>query len=528
MSTANQVAKATGLIVGITVISKITGFFRTVVLADVYGANCLTDSYVAATVYPSLLFSGINLALTTTFIPLYTDIRERSGSKAAYEYANIVLTTLLLALVLLEAVGFLTALPILPLYVPGWVGKMCHDVSQLHLTLELTWVMMPALIFIGLAGVQTGILEAEGDFAPAAFIGIPQNLILIAIILWLSARLNIFAAAIGTLLGGMSFVIVQGIPLHRRGFRFRPRFGWNHPELRRMGRMVIPVFLSTFVSQAGYIVDRILASGLANGSISALQYASLINNVVLGVFVTALVTVMYPTLSRFTARGDVAGFINAIRRALGVLILVTVPVSVGIVVLRTPLVRVIFQHGAFTPFATAQTAFALLFFALGLVANSAATLLPRAFFALKDTRTPTIYGLGAVAVNIVADLLLVHPLAQGGLALGTSLAQWAITIILLWQLRKRVGALGGFRLMTTLAKSIFAGLVMGLAVDALYTYTHRWLPLHQLPLEVAHLGLVVLVGAGIYAMLVWLLKIEEVSYFLDLLRLGLNRLRTSI
>lgn len=528
MSTGTQVAKATGLIVLITLASKVTGFFRTVVLADVYGATCLTDSYMAATVYPNTLFAGINSALATTFIPLYTEIRERRGRQSAYDYANTVFTVLVLALVALLGIGFATALPVLPLYVPGWVGKACAGTSQIRLTLELTWVMLPSLVFIGLAAVQTGILQAEADFGPPAAVGIPQNLLLIAVVLGLAGRLGIFAAALGTLLGGTSYVAVQAVALRRHGFRYRPRLAWRNPELVRMGRMILPVFLSTFVGQAGYIVDRILASTLAAGSISALSYAALVNNVVLGIFVTALVTVMYPTLARYTAREDYAGFLDAIRRALGVLALVTLPVAVGTMVLRLPLVQVVYERGAFGPHAAAQTAFALVFFAVGLTGNAAAILLPRAFFALKDTRTPTLFGLLAVAVNIVADLLLVRPLAQGGLALGTSLAQWALAGLLLWQLRRRAGPIGGSRLARTFVKSLAAAGATGAVIDVLYRLTRAWLPGHGFVVEAGHLLVIAAFGAAVYAVLTWGLRVEETAYLLDILRQGWSRLRAAV
>jgi putative peptidoglycan lipid II flippase len=525
MSTGREVVRDTGIIVAVTMVSKVTGFIRTIVQAAVYGANALTDAFVAATVYPNLVFAGINNAITMTFIPLYTDIREEAGRDAAYRYANVVQTALLVTLFGVLVLGYASARAILPLYLPGWVGKSADGWNLIQLTLELTWVMLPTLIFMGMAGVQTGLLQAEGEFGVPAGLGIPQNIIMVAAMLTLAARVGIFAAAIGTLFGGASMLVVQAWPLRRLGYRFRLAWDWRHPGLRRMGRMVLPVFISTFVGQAGFIVDRILASSLPNGSISALNYASLINNVVLGLFVSALVTVLYPALSRYAARRDLAGFVNVVRRSLGVLTLVTMPVTIGVIVLATPLVRVVYQHGAFTPRATAQTAFALIFFAVGLVANSAAMLLPRAFFSLKDTRTPTFYGIAAVGVNIVADIILVHPLLQGGLALGTSLAQWALTAVLLWRLRQRVGPLGGGRLLMTTVKSAVASGVMGVVVLVLYHVAQHHLAVHRLLLAVAMLAVLGVVGALVYGGIAWILRVEEMAYLESLGRDAWTRLR---
>jgi putative peptidoglycan lipid II flippase len=526
MSTGRQVARDTGLIVAITVISKVTGFIRTVVQAAVFGASALTDSFVAATVYPGIIFAGVESAITTTFIPLYTDVRELQGREAAYRYANVVQTALLIALLLLEVLGYLSARLVLPLYLPGWVNKTADGWNLIQLTLELTWIMLPALIFMGLAGVQRGLLQAEQRFGVPAAVGIPQNILLVAAMLILAPHFGIFAAAIGTLLGGLSMVVVQAWPLRRLGYHFRLAWDWRHPELQRMGRLVLPVFVSTFVGRAGFIVDRILASSLPSGSISALNYAALLNSVVVGIFVSALVTVLYPALSRYIARQDLEGFVSVIRRSLGVLTLVTLPLTLGVMALSDPVVRVAFQRGAFTPHATQQTSFALIFFAVGLVGNAAALLLPRAFFALKDTRTPTLFGLGAVAVNIVADVLLVHPLAQGGLALGTSLAQWALAAFLLWRLRQRVGPIGGGRLLKTTVKAAAAAGVMAAVLAALYAVASRHLPLHELAWAILVLVVLGAGGAAIFGGLAWLFRIEEMTYLGSLWRDAMARLRT--
>ena len=512
--TGREVVKATGLVAGITLVSKVTGFARTLVLADVYGATCLTDSYVAATVYPSVLFAGLRSALATSFIPLYTEVRARDGQAQAFVFANTVLTTLFLALLVLLAVGFATALPVLPLYAPGFVSRVCLSRPQITLTLELTWIMLPALLFIALAGVQEGILQSERRFAAPAAVGIPQNLILIAVIALLASHWSIFAAAAGSFLGGASYVVVQGVALRRAGFRFHPQLDFRHPDLRRMAVMVLPVFLSTFVAQAGFIVDRLLASSLKSGSLSDLNYALLVNGLLLSLFVTALVTVLYPTLSRFTAQGDQPGFVSAVRRSLGVLTLVTVPVAATVIVLAAPFVRVVFQRGAFTATATAGTAFALAFLGIGLVASAGGALLPRAFFALKDTRTPTLFALISVAVNIVADLLLVHPLQQGGLALGTSIAQWVFTGVMLWRLRRRVGPLGGMRLLATVGKALLGGAVMAAVLYVGYHATIGLVPTagHVVWWQGADLVVVMAAGLTAYGVLVWRLGPEEVTY----------------
>jgi putative peptidoglycan lipid II flippase len=219
----------------------------------------------------------------------------------------------------------------------------------------------------------------------------------------------------------------------------------------------------------------------------------------------------------------VPGFVAANRRALALLTVVTMPITIGVIVLRGPLIAAIYQRGAFTPEATQATAFALAYFSVGLVALGYTALLPRAFFALQDTRTPTTWAMVAVGVNIAADILLVHPLQQGGLALGTSIAEWSLAALLIFQLRRRVGPLGGGVLGATFAKALAASVVMGGAIFGLLRYSTSWIPPGATVLHVLQLLALMLVGAGLYGAMVWLLKIEEVGYLLTLLREGYRR-----
>jgi putative peptidoglycan lipid II flippase len=209
--------------------------------------------------------------------------------------------------------------------------------------------------------------------------------------------------------------------------------------------MIIPVILATGAGSLGLVVDRMLASGLPEGSIAALNFGFLLSQFPLGIFAVAVTTVIYPTFAEYAAKKDLTGLRHALVAGVRVTLFIVLPMSVAFVVLRQPMVRVLFQRGAFNPRATGLTATALLFFSLGLAPMALQNLISRVYFSLQDTLTPMLLGIGAVAVNIVLNLLLIRPLAHGGLALSTSLAALFSMVLLFMVLRRRMGELADLR-----------------------------------------------------------------------------------
>ncbi|HHY33780.1 MAG TPA: murein biosynthesis integral membrane protein MurJ [Firmicutes bacterium] len=435
MASREGLFKAAGIIAFVSVVSKVLGFVRETSLAAVFGATYLTDAYLVGQTIPMLVFSAVGAALGNTFIPVFSQVKQERGRSAAFRMANSVINaTLLLSIgciVLGEALaGLLTRL-----VAPGFEGPVRS------LTVSLSRVMFPMVLFQGLSGVFTGMLQTEGNFAAPALVSLAFNAILITSILVLGPAFGIGAVAAGTVAAVGAQALLQVPALVRLGYRWQPILDLRDAGLRRIGALVGPVLVATAVGQLGLVVDRVLASGLAEGSVAALNYGNRLMGLVPGIFGLAIVTVMYPTLASLAAARDLARFGRAFAEAAKMINFVCVPVAVGMAVLRVPLVRLAFERGAFDARATEATAWALLFFCVGVGVFTLRDMANRAFFALQDTTTPMIVGAASVAVNIAANLILVGPLKHGGLALGTSLAGVFGVAVLLWKLRALVRAL---------------------------------------------------------------------------------------
>lgn len=437
--------KAAGIIAFVSIVSKLLGFARETSLAAVFGATYATDAYLVGQTIPMLVFAAVGAALGNTFIPVFSQVRQDRGREAAFRMASSVINATLVLSLGCVAVGEAFADPLARLVAPGFQGPV-HA-----LTVTMSRVMFPMVLFQGLSGILTGMLQTEGNFAVPALVSLAFNAVLIASILGLGPVFGIGAVAAGTVAAVAAQAVLQVPALVRLGYRWEPVLDLRDPGLRRIGALVGPVLVATAVGQLGLVVDRVLASSLAEGSVAALNYGNRLMGLVPGIFGLAIVTVMYPTLADFAAARDFARFGRAFAEAAKIINFILVPVAVGMAVLRVPLVRLAFERGAFDAQATEATAWALLFFCVGVGVFTLRDMANRAFFALQDTTTPMIVGAASVGINIVANLLLVGPLKHGGLALGTSLAGVFGVGVLLWRLRERVRALATMAPTTTTA-----------------------------------------------------------------------------
>jgi putative peptidoglycan lipid II flippase len=451
-----------------------------------------------------LFFNVIGAALGVTVIPVLSEYLRNRGREAALDLANNLLNVVLVFSAVLVAFGEVFAPQVVRVVSPGFHGEVYV------LAVRLTRVVLPAIIFYSASGMMTGTLQALEQFTAPAMVGIPQNLLIILAILFLGPVVGIGGVAIGLLAAGAAQVLIQAPGLAGQGFKYRLALDLKDPGIRRIGRLVLPVVLGTSAGQLGLVVDRMLASGLPAGSISALNYAQRVSALPFGIFTVAVSTVLYPRLAQAAAGADWEGYRRSLAAGIRAIAFLTLPMMVGLIVLREPIVRVLFERGAFDARGTEATAFALLFFGVGLLTMSLADLLSRAYFAVQDTVTPLLIGVGAVAVNIVLNLLLIRRLAHGGLALGTSLASLFSAAMLLLLLRRRVPGVGRLQTLRSVLVSAGAAVTMGVAVRWAYPATSNWFRPGFLG-GVLHLGAVIALGGAVYLVTAVLLRSPEMS-----------------
>lgn len=508
--TNKTILKWAGIVSVLLAVSRITGLFRELALSYRFGTTAPADAYFVASMIPQLLFVAFNDALKTAFIPVYGEFhKEEEGNAFAltvYFLLSVILLTLSAFLVLASPL-------VVRVVAPGFKGE------TLALTVTLSRIMLPGLFFMGLSGLSSGLLHTKKNFIIPALPAYPSNLIIVFAALLFGARYGVVGVAWATLLGFASQFLIQLPAVARHGIFSGRKLLWKHPGLKRMAILLPPVILGSVALEMKGIVDRIFGSFLPHGSISALNYAYRIYLLPNGILIMALLTVLYPTLVDLQLEAKIKEFKETLRKGLGLITLLVFPLMAGIIVLRTPLVRVLFERGAFDPAATASTAFATAFYSLSLVAIGLQQLINRAFYALKDTVTPMIFTFIMVILNILFNWLLIKPLAHGGIALGTSLAINLGTIGLAYVLHKKIGSFGGRKLLDTFWKCALASLIMGAAVSAAQGFISTASTLRQL----LDLGLISLAGAAVYFALVYILKVEEFSIALDMLQRKMKR-----
>lgn len=504
-----QLFKAAGIITAASILSKVLGFFRETALAGVFGATMVTDAYLQATIIPWMLFSVVSTALSTTLIPVFTQRVHDEGKEAGQRFINTLINFVLVFCFVMVIVGAFGAPWIVKIIAPGFKGEI------FSLTVTLTKLLLPMMVFLALTAVLTGYLQAVERFTWPALVGIPFNVIMILAILISGKSFGIIGVAVGSVLATASQILIMLPGLKRAKYRYQLVIDWKDPGFRQVGKLIVPILLATGAGQLGLIVNRMLASGLAEGSISALNFGARLTQLPLGIFIMAVTTVLYPTFSQMAARRDLHGLRRGLVAGARASIFLTIPMAVGLIVLREPIVRVLFERGAFDPQATKMTAYAVFFYSLGLLPMALREVISRVYFALQDTVTPMMLGIAAVVVNIILNFVLVGPLAHGGLALATSIASLVAVVILFAVLRRRLGGLGGLEMWDSFWRVSLASTVMGGGVVALWRLMIRLYPAPGFFLEAGLLTVAICAGVLIYVIASYLLGLPELKLGFD-------------
>lgn len=460
MSDAHQdvrhgVVRAVGSIGLATLLSRILGFVRDMVVARAFGAGPVTDAFFVAFRIPNLLRRLLaEGALSTAFIPVFTSSLTNDGRPGFRRMLRAVTGATGLALCAVSALGMIAAPWIVRIMAPGWSS----DPSQIGLASDLTRLMFPYLILVGLASLGMAALNAHHRFFTAALGPAVLNVAMILAVLVLAARVAppILSLAIGVLVGGAGQFLVQLPELRRLGVPLWPSVEWRHPAVRMIAGRMWPAVFALAAVQVTVLLNTLLASLLPPGTVSYLYYADRVMEFPLGVFGIALATAALPSMAAQAARGEHAALRDTVSFSLRLSAFIAVPAAVGLLALGHPIVRLLFQRGEFTAADAIYTGQALAGYAVGLPAFSTTRLAAQTFYALGDTRTPVWAGLMSVAVNIVLAFALMWPLQHAGLALASSLSAYVNLALLYWLLRRRLGGLGSRGTARSLARTALA------------------------------------------------------------------------
>ncbi len=433
-----RVVRAAAVVGSATLLSRALGFVRDLVVARAFGAGPVTDAFFVAFRLPNLLRRLVaEGALSSAFIPVFTEYLATRPRADLLRMFRAVAGGLIVALAVLTLAGAGGAPVLVRLMAPGFFA----DATIGALTIRLTRIMFPYLFFVGLAALAMGMLNAHRHFVTPALAPVMLNVAIIAAVLGLVPRLPepVIGLTVGVLLGGAGQLGIQLPALARRGMLVMPALDPRHPAVGRILHLMAPVALGQSATQINILVDTIIASFLAGGSVSYLYYADRLVEFPLGVFGIAIATAVLPTLSEQGARGDREALQATFAFAMRLAAFITMPAAVGLLLLRQPLVRVLYERGEFGVPETAGTAWALGFYAVGLVGFAGVKIGAQVFYALGDTRTPVRVAIAAMVLNSGLAISLAVPLRHGGLALATSCSGMVNAVTLAWLLRRRLG-----------------------------------------------------------------------------------------
>lgn len=519
--THRSMMKSTTILSCGTLSSRVLGFFRDIILAKLLGTGFRADAFFVALKIPNLFRDLVGEgAVNAAVVPVFAEYLEEKNKIALWRFFSVIVTLALMVLSAIVIVGFFLAPYIVRLLAPGFIS----DPSKLALTIHLTKIMFPYLIFIGLTAYSMGILYTFRSFMVPAFSPCLLNISIIASAFVASRMMAepVFGLAIGVLIGGVLQLVVQIPPLRKTGLRFRRLRTLRHPGAFRIGKLLVPRIFGSGVYQLTVLLDTFCASlsGIVGaGGISAIYYANRIVQFPMGVFSVAVATAMLPTLSGMAQKKDMAAVKKTIVFSLENIFFIMCPTTVVLLLLSTPIVRVLFQRGEFGVYSTKITSSALLFYAIGLFSFGGIKILVTAFYALQDTKTPVKVAAFCLLLNAGLNFTLMFPLKIGGIALASAIAGTVDFLILFYLIRKRLGCLNS-GLWLFACKVFMASLVTAALQYVCWSYTGTlsWLGHH----EIVRLFMVGTGGFMFFEVMCLVLRIKQARKILEWLGRGLR------
>ncbi|MEA3213824.1 MAG: putative peptidoglycan lipid flippase [Chthoniobacter sp.] len=527
---ANKVNTKAAGVVGLAVMcSRVLGLIREQVFAWLFGGGKEMDAFIVAFRTPNLLRDLFaEGALSTAFVTTFTKKIATEGEESAWRLANKVTTLTAIFMSGVVVVGILVAPLLVRFLAPGFTAVP----GKAELTVHLAQLMYPFILLVSLGALVMGILNARNVFGVPAMASSFFNIGSIVGGVTLGWLLDpsfgpkaLIGLALGTVIGGVLQLGVQLPSLRRAGYRYRPDFQWNDPGVHTILRTMGPAIIAASSVQVNVMVNTWFASWLEDGTAYRLNIAFRLMQLPLGIFGVAIGTVTLPLLSRIAATGDREGFGVALARGMRLAFVLTVPATVGLILLARPIISLLYEHGKFSAHATDQAAIALQGYAIGLCAYSALKILMPAFYAIDQRRTPMMVSFLSIGLNVLVNwFLAIHlKLEIRGLALGTGCVAMVNFLLLYALMRRQTGSLGARDLLVTLGKLAIASGALAAVCWAAQTWLlGAWLHWSFVTKASALLGVIGLAGAA-YFLVAMQLRIAELDDVLQLARRKFGR-----
>jgi putative peptidoglycan lipid II flippase len=511
-----RIAKAAGLMSVATFISRILGYVKDMILAGIFGATGTADTFFVAFRIPNLLRELFaEGSMSSAFIPVLTEYQSKQGIEESKRLVRITFAFILIFVGLICLLGIIFAPTIVSLIAPGFLGMP----EKFTLTVLLTRIMFPFLLFISLAALVMGALNTQRVFFIPALAPAMLNITIIVIVITVVSSIAqpIISVAIGVALGGFVQFAFQIPSFLKNGYSLKPAYHFRHEGLKKMALLIMPATMGMAVAQINIFVSTILASYLHEGSITYLYYSMRLIQFPIGIFGVAMGMAVLPTLSEHAVKGDYDKLREDFSFALRLLFFITVPAMAGLIALREPIVNILFQRGRFDHIATIGTAQALLFYSLGIWSVVGVRVVTASFYSMQDTKTPVKIAMVALIANLLLSLLLMKPLQHSGLALANSLASGINFALLFYFLRRKLKRIEAMRILSSFLKTLGASVVMGF-IGGMLLHGEMWKTHGDTIPKTFYLGGTIALCLMIYLMVSFMVKNEEFYFVIKLVR----------
>lgn len=508
MKKSNSLLGATLIVSALAILCKPLGFIREALIAAYYGATAETDVFFFAHSMPNAIFPAIGSGLALAFTSLYVKKMTEEGEKEGDHYASRMLLASVLVGIILSIIGVLISPVLVPLFAPGFSG------GQHVLAVGLTRLTMGVFSLTILQYMLSAILNSKKRFASAQAAGLIYNgAIIAAIALFGKGQDMVFLMS--TVIFGMFAQVAALYAACHKHFVYTHRLNPLHSDTQHLFWLAFPILLGNSVVQLNNIVDKALGSTLPSGSLSALTYANSLTAFVISIFITSLVTTLYPTLTTASVENK-EQFGKTLLQCMGLLSLLLVPISCITWLDAAEIVSAVYARGSFDQVAVSYTALALAWYAPMFTFIGIREILGRAFFAIQDTKTPMRNSVIGVGCNIVFSLVFVRWLGLAGIALGTTISALVSASLLLWSARKGLPMLQTKPLFSSLGKQLLAGAVLVIGLAGFHQFV-------SLPWAIVQFAVDTAVGFVIYGLALLLLRSSELKAIIDLIKRNLLR-----
>ncbi len=501
---SNKMLKTAGFMTVATLMAKVLGMGRDMLIAAYFSTSYVGDAYMTATKLPTMLFDlVIGGVITASFIPVFTTVDQRDGKKKAFEFANKFIGLVLSVTFLIAIIGIMFSDVLIGLLAPEF------NVETASLASELSKIMFPMIIFTGLAFSFVGILQSHGEFNIPAIMSLVSNLAVIAYFPLFGKKYGVHGLSVAMLVAWSLQVIIQIPALKKTGYKFKPSLKLFDSDIKSTLLLAGPLLISTWVQPLYSIVNTRIASGIAGG-VTMLEYANRLYVVMVGVFSFVVTNLVFPKLSKSNSQNDKEEATKLLVTSIKVIFIVILPIMTGFILLSRPIIGVIYEHGNFTATDATKTAMALSCYSVGMIGFSINEILSKAFFSQKNSKTPMYNAIISMVFNIIFAYLLSSRLGINGLALATAGGSVTNAILNYISMRRKSTKLFSKSDIVSIIKTIISTIIMAICVFVTYKSLANYVNADTLGWLICCLASGV-VGAITYGVSCLLLGVDEIK-----------------